>query len=250
MSSRPSSREFEGDRRGPALSAGDAGRAAHERVDDQSWAPRLDDRRVRISVPGDAPRLGRSLAGDPRASSRSVALRRPLSADPDACLVNLYRGRARMGLHQDRDEQDFSAPVVSVSLGDTAIFRLGGVRRTDPTSSVRFGLRRCLRPSGRSAARLPRRGSGAGRLLDTDPRRRAREPDAASRPVNAGAFSGGNLNGRSTRDSSHLQTRDPSACHDRRGSIFNILCLGVSVVESSPLREIARVETFGWLCAG
>jgi alkylated DNA repair protein (DNA oxidative demethylase) len=44
---------------------------------------------------------------------------------PDACLVNLYRGEARMGLHQDRDEADFGFPVVSVSLGDPAIFRLG-----------------------------------------------------------------------------------------------------------------------------
>ena len=44
---------------------------------------------------------------------------------PDACLVNLYRGEAKMGLHQDRDEQDHSAPVLSVSLGDTAVFRIG-----------------------------------------------------------------------------------------------------------------------------
>jgi alkylated DNA repair protein (DNA oxidative demethylase) len=44
---------------------------------------------------------------------------------PDACLVNLYRDGARMGLHQDRDEQDLGAPVLSVSLGDTAVFRIG-----------------------------------------------------------------------------------------------------------------------------
>lgn len=44
---------------------------------------------------------------------------------PDACLVNLYQGPARMGLHQDRDEADMRAPVVSVSLGDTAVFRIG-----------------------------------------------------------------------------------------------------------------------------
>ena len=44
---------------------------------------------------------------------------------PDACLVNLYRGPARMGLHQDKDEADMGAPVVSVSLGDTAVFRIG-----------------------------------------------------------------------------------------------------------------------------
>ena len=57
---------------------------------------------------------------------------------PDACLVNLYRGEARMGLHQDKDEADFSFPVLSVSLGDTAVFRLGGLKRTDPTSSMRL----------------------------------------------------------------------------------------------------------------
>jgi alkylated DNA repair protein (DNA oxidative demethylase) len=44
---------------------------------------------------------------------------------PDACLVNLYRKDARMGLHQDRDEADLTAPVLSVSLGDTAVFRIG-----------------------------------------------------------------------------------------------------------------------------
>lgn len=44
---------------------------------------------------------------------------------PDACLVNLYRLDAKMGLHQDRDEADLTAPVLSVSLGDTAVFRIG-----------------------------------------------------------------------------------------------------------------------------
>jgi alkylated DNA repair protein (DNA oxidative demethylase) len=46
-------------------------------------------------------------------------------APPDACLVNLYRHEAKMGLHQDRDEADLTAPVLSVSLGDTAVFRIG-----------------------------------------------------------------------------------------------------------------------------
>ncbi|MDP3802826.1 alpha-ketoglutarate-dependent dioxygenase AlkB [Brevundimonas sp.] len=44
---------------------------------------------------------------------------------PDACLVNLYRDGAKMGLHQDRDEADMAAPVLSVSLGDAAVFRIG-----------------------------------------------------------------------------------------------------------------------------
>ena len=47
------------------------------------------------------------------------------SAPPDACLVNLYRDGAKMGLHQDRDEADVSFPVVSISLGDPAVFRIG-----------------------------------------------------------------------------------------------------------------------------
>ncbi|MDX2235771.1 MAG: alpha-ketoglutarate-dependent dioxygenase AlkB, partial [Hyphomonadaceae bacterium] len=59
-------------------------------------------------------------------------------APPDSCLVNLYRGGARMGLHVDADEQARDAPVVSVSLGDTAVFRIGGPRRTDPTRSARL----------------------------------------------------------------------------------------------------------------
>jgi alkylated DNA repair protein (DNA oxidative demethylase) len=54
-------------------------------------------------------------------------------AEPEACLVNYYAGGARMGLHQDRDEEDFAAPVLSVSLGDTALFRVGGKSRKDPT---------------------------------------------------------------------------------------------------------------------
>jgi len=57
---------------------------------------------------------------------------------PDSCLVNLYRGEARMGLHQDADEAEPAAPVLSISLGDTAIFRLGGPRRGDPSFSMRL----------------------------------------------------------------------------------------------------------------
>ncbi len=57
---------------------------------------------------------------------------------PEACLVNFYGPATRMGLHQDRDEQDFSAPVLSLSLGDTCLFRVGGLRRNDPTRSIRL----------------------------------------------------------------------------------------------------------------
>jgi len=57
---------------------------------------------------------------------------------PEACLVNMYAATAKMGLHQDRDEQDLSAPVVSLSLGDTCLFRLGGTKRGDATRSFRL----------------------------------------------------------------------------------------------------------------
>lgn len=54
---------------------------------------------------------------------------------PEACLVNWYEAGARMGLHVDNDEKAVNAPVVSVSLGDKARFRLGGPNRKDPTAS-------------------------------------------------------------------------------------------------------------------
>ena len=57
---------------------------------------------------------------------------------PEASLINIYAATARMGLHQDRDEQDFAAPVVSLSLGDTCLFRIGGTRRGDPSRSFRL----------------------------------------------------------------------------------------------------------------
>jgi alkylated DNA repair protein (DNA oxidative demethylase) len=50
---------------------------------------------------------------------------------PDACLVNRYQPGARMSLHQDKDEHDFGAPIVSVSLGLPAIFLFGGLKRSD-----------------------------------------------------------------------------------------------------------------------
>ena len=57
---------------------------------------------------------------------------------PDACLINFYNAEAKMGLHQDRDEADLKFPVLSVSLGDTAVFRIGGAKRSDPTQSVKL----------------------------------------------------------------------------------------------------------------
>lgn len=57
---------------------------------------------------------------------------------PEACLINHYDPTAKMGLHQDRDESEFSAPVVSISLGDDCLFRVGGLKRDDPTISLRL----------------------------------------------------------------------------------------------------------------
>ena len=76
------------------------------------------------SIPELALRAWRDLAGDAPA--------------PEACLINVYAPTARMGLHQDRDEKDFSAPVLSLSLGDTCLFRVGGTQRSDPTRSFRL----------------------------------------------------------------------------------------------------------------
>ncbi|AQZ50173.1 alpha-ketoglutarate-dependent dioxygenase AlkB family protein [Martelella mediterranea] len=57
---------------------------------------------------------------------------------PEACLVNFYDDTAKMGLHQDSDEADFAAPVLSVSLGDTCLFRVGGTERTDKAVSLKL----------------------------------------------------------------------------------------------------------------
>lgn len=61
-----------------------------------------------------------------------------LAEPPECGLVNVYGPGARMGLHQDRDEAALDCPVVSVSLGDGALFRIGGPRRRDPTRSLRL----------------------------------------------------------------------------------------------------------------
>jgi DNA oxidative demethylase len=79
-----------------------------------SWPP----------IPDIILRAWRDLAGD--------------APPPEACLVNYYAPDARLGLHQDKDEKDFAAPVVSLSLGDTGLFRVGGRKRSDPTCSVRL----------------------------------------------------------------------------------------------------------------
>ncbi|MGQ0698849.1 MAG: DNA oxidative demethylase AlkB [Panacagrimonas sp.] len=56
--------------------------------------------------------------------------------EPDACLINRYEPGARLTLHQDRNERDFSQPIVSISLGVPAVFLFGGDRRSDPQKRV------------------------------------------------------------------------------------------------------------------
>ena len=104
----------------------------------------------------------------------------------DAGLVNVYDAKARMGLHQDKDEADFGFPVLSVSLGDTAVFRIGGTRRSDPTGTIRLASGDVCLLSGE--ARLAYHGvdriltgssqliAGGGRINVT--LRRARSADA------------------------------------------------------------------------
>jgi alkylated DNA repair protein (DNA oxidative demethylase) len=57
---------------------------------------------------------------------------------PEACLINYYGPAARLGLHRDQDEAAREAPILSISLGDTALFRLGGPARKSPTRSVKL----------------------------------------------------------------------------------------------------------------
>ena len=58
--------------------------------------------------------------------------------EPEACLINFYDETAKMGLHQDRDEDDLEAPVVSISLGDSCLFRVGETSRQGRTSSFKL----------------------------------------------------------------------------------------------------------------
>jgi DNA oxidative demethylase len=84
------------------------------------------------------PETGRPWPPMPPKLLEAFAAIAPGAPPPEACLVNVYDACARMGLHQDRDEEDFSAPVVSLSLGDTALFRIGGLERNGPTRSFRL----------------------------------------------------------------------------------------------------------------
>ena len=125
---------------GPAVYPGDApdGQAvlgAH----DQYGAPGLGFRQGRLPLSGQPSGNG-NRRGPPFPESILAVWNRVSNYPhpPEACLVNFYGGDAKMGLHQDRDEEDFAAPVVSISLGDTALFRIGGTTRGGKTQSLKL----------------------------------------------------------------------------------------------------------------
>lgn len=86
------------------------------------YEPRHPDGQPWPDIPGAVLEIWRAL----------VSAERP----PDCCLVNYYGEGARMGMHQDRDEADFSWPVLSVSLGDEGLFRIGNATRGGKTEAV------------------------------------------------------------------------------------------------------------------
>ena len=98
---------------------------------------------------------------------------------PQACLVNYYGGKARLGMHRDEDEKDFSAPILSVSLGDRAIFRIGGLKRRDPSLALELSVGRRARHGRAIAPPLSRHRPRLAGHLGPARRRRAHQPDAA-----------------------------------------------------------------------
>jgi alkylated DNA repair protein (DNA oxidative demethylase) len=87
---------------------------------------------------------------------------------PDCCLVNFYQPDARMGMHQDRDEADFKQPVISISLGDEALFRIGQMTRGGKTDSIWLRSGDVLRLGGESRLiyhGIDRINSGSSTLL-------------------------------------------------------------------------------------
>ena len=134
-------------------------RRADAGADDQFRPARLGDRQgAGLSLPGDASRHRPAVAGDAAAACWSCGSELTgYPAPPEACLVNLYEGDARMGLHVDSDEEAWDAPVLSISLGDTALFRIGGALRSDPDAQRAARLGRCVHARRAEPARLSRR---------------------------------------------------------------------------------------------
>ncbi len=80
---------------------------------------------------------------------------------PEACLINYYAPGARMGMHRDEDEADLSAPILSVSLGDSAIFKVGGLKRGGTAAQVKLESGDALVMAGPSRMRY----HGVSRIL-------------------------------------------------------------------------------------
>jgi len=92
--------------------------------------------RGRYRYAGRHPETGRSWPAIPRPILAVWDAVSGWPEPPDSCLLNWYAPEARMGLHRDADEGRFDAPVVSISLGDPARFRMGGIERRDRTAST------------------------------------------------------------------------------------------------------------------
>ena len=121
------------------------------------------------------PPIFRELAGQAAAQAGFAGFR------PEACLVNRYEPGARLSLHQDRDEKNYDAPIVSVSLGLPATFLWGGLKRTDKTARYRLAAWRCRGLGRPVAADLSRRGAARRR------RARAARPQAHQPDLSQGA---------------------------------------------------------------
>ncbi|MHC2359143.1 alkylated DNA repair protein (DNA oxidative demethylase) [Rhizobium leguminosarum] len=100
---------------------------------------------------------------------------------PEACLVNFYSDEARMGLHQDKDEQDLKAPVVSISLGNSCLFRVGGLNRNDPTLSFKLSSGDLVVLGGEGRLCFPRRRPYPSGDFDAAEEWRPHQSDAALR---------------------------------------------------------------------
>ncbi len=90
------------------------------------------------------------------------------SPEPECCLVNFYSKTAKMGLHQDKDEKNLTHPVLSISLGDDALFRIGGKDKRDMTESIWLSSGDVLVMSGKSRLAyhgIDRIKSGSSQLL-------------------------------------------------------------------------------------
>lgn len=102
------------------------------------WNPRTYTYEATRADHDDAPVA--PLPGDLAALARRVAARAGFELEPDIALINWYGADGRMGLHQDKDESraslDAGRPVVSLSIGDTARFLFGGLRRRDPVETL------------------------------------------------------------------------------------------------------------------